>query len=199
MTTGEQDMELVETVALVDHLGETVGSVPLAALAAQAEPTPVIVWRGRAFLRADAVSGVVPPGTREVAGVDLSAWQEVATLVAETPFGCAVCGVERTDYEGEPGRYLPDCPSCGSGKAPLPLGLARERGKQVVVPRDLMVACRSEIRAWSGHWADGFTGAGESIVQHDRRGVGGTCVTCSLLELLDGFLYQGGRSDERSA
>lgn len=178
-------------VVMVDHAGEMVSTAPPQWLAAQAEPTPVIVWRGRVFLRADAVTGVAPPGTREVMGVALDAWQEVATLVVQTPFGCPVCGVERTDYEGEPGRYLPDCPSCGSSSAPQPVGLARQAAKQVLMPRDLAVALRSELRATTGHWAEGFTHQGEPIAKHDTRGVGGTCVTCSLLELLDRVLYQG--------
>ncbi len=31
---------------------------------------------------------------------------------------CPTCQVERTDYEG-PGAYLPECPNCGSERAPV--------------------------------------------------------------------------------
>lgn len=62
----------------------------------------------------------------------------------------------------------------------------------VSVPRDLLLACRGEIRAWSGHWADGFTALGESLVQHDRRMSDGSCLSCSLLEILDHALHGDG-------
>jgi hypothetical protein len=170
---------MTDVVELVDELGDQVATVPRVVLTAQGGATGAVVWRGRVFLDPDPSPGVVPPRL-----------SETATVVVEMPFGCPVCGVERTDYEGEPGRYLPTCPGCGTGDAPLPLGLAREASRQVMVPRDLLTACRSEIRAATGHWARGFTGQGETIVQHDKRGPGGACVCCALLELLDGFLYQ---------
>lgn len=31
---------------------------------------------------------------------------------------CPKCKVERTDYEGEPDKYLPECPNCGSDLSP---------------------------------------------------------------------------------
>jgi hypothetical protein len=61
----------------------------------------------------------------------------------------------------------------------------------VEVPRDLLVAVRGELRAWSGHWAEGFTANGQPLVQHDQRMDDGSCLSCSLLELLDGALHPG--------
>ncbi len=163
-----------DDVVLVDAVGGQVARVPRAALVAQGGVTDAIVWRGRVFR----------PHVDE-------AWHEAATVVVQTPYACPVCRVERTDYEGEPGRYLPECPSCGTVKPPLPVGLADEQGRWVAVPRDLVAALRSEIRASSGHWAQGFDGLDRSIVKHDRRGPGGTCVSCSLLELMDAYLHPG--------
>lgn len=57
------------------------------------------------------------------------------------------------------------------------------------VPRDLLVAVRGELRAWTGHWAEGFTAGGESIVRHDARMPGGECLSCTLLALLDEALH----------
>lgn len=57
------------------------------------------------------------------------------------------------------------------------------------VPRVLLVALRSEIRSWSGHWAQGFTSAGQSLVKHDKRMADGSCCTCELLEVLDAYLH----------
>lgn len=163
-------------VALVNRLGDEVARVAGPWLAAQPEPTGAVIWRGRVF-RHD--------GQDEVP----QRWHEVATIVTETPFGCPACGVERADYEGEPGRYLPGCPSCGSPLAPWPLGLVLAQARQVLVSRDLLTVCRAEIRAGSGHWAQGFDQTGASIVKHDTRGPGGTCTTCSILELLDAVLH----------
>lgn len=163
-------------VALIDPMGDEVARVAGPWLGAQAEPTGAVVYRGRVY-RHD--------GQAEVP----QRWHEVPTIVVETPFGCPTCGIERSDYEGEPGRYLPECPGCESQLCPLPLGLAQSTARQVMVSRDLLMVCRSEIRAASGHWAQGFDGTGASIAKHDRRGPGGTCTTCSILELLDGVLH----------
>lgn len=54
-----------------------------------------------------------------------------------------------------------------------------------------MLAARSEIRAATGHWAQGFTALGESITRHDRRMADGSCCTCALLALLDEYLHPG--------
>lgn len=175
-------------VALIDQLGDEVARVAGPWLGAQAEPTGVVVFQGRVFRHDGQVD-------------DPQRWHEVSTIVSDTPFGCPTCGVERTDYEGEPGRYLPECPSCGSQLRPLPVGLAQSAARQVMVSRDLLAACRSEIRAASGHWAQGFDRRGASIVKHDARGPGATCTTCSILELLDGVLHpaaQGEPVDGRS-
>jgi NTP pyrophosphatase (non-canonical NTP hydrolase) len=32
---------------------------------------------------------------------------------------CPVCYIERADYEGEPGKYLPRCPNCSTTVAPV--------------------------------------------------------------------------------
>ncbi len=31
---------------------------------------------------------------------------------------CPKCNVERTDFEGHPDLYLPECPNCGSTEPP---------------------------------------------------------------------------------
>lgn len=174
-------MTMTDDVALVDPDGTEMVRVAGAALAAQGSATEAIVWQGRVF---------EPDGPWSTAA-GRPVWSQVSTVVFETPYACPVCRVERTDYEGEPGRYLPQCPSCGSQKPPLPVGLADEVGRWVPVPRDLLAAMRGEIRASTGHWAHGFDQLNQQIVQHDRRGVGGACVTCSLLELLDAYLHPG--------
>lgn len=61
----------------------------------------------------------------------------------------------------------------------------------MVVSRDLLLAVRSEIRAASAHWAQGFTSGGESLVRHDTRMPDGACCTCVLLGELDAVLHPG--------
>ena len=39
---------------------------------------------------------------------------------------CPACRVGRDDYEGEPNKYLPTCPNCGSASPPVEIG-AEER------------------------------------------------------------------------
>lgn len=66
----------------------------------------------------------------------------------------------------------------------------------VAVPRDLLLAVRGELRAWTGHWAQGFTAAGEPLVKHDQRMPGGECLSCSLLGLLDQALHPAAATPE---
>lgn len=61
--------------------------------------------------------------------------------------------------------------------------------RTVTVPRDLLVALRAEVRGSGAHWAQGFTAAGESLVQHDRRLPDGGCLTCALLEVVGFYLH----------
>lgn len=48
----------------------------------------------------------------------LSRWHAVAPL--HPVFVCPSCTAERADYEGQPGKYLPTCPNCGSSLDPVP-------------------------------------------------------------------------------
>jgi hypothetical protein len=177
---------------LVDAEGRQVGAVPPAALLPGESgdrldrivgpgQLETVVWRGRVFQWDE----VVPPRDRP------AVWREVRTVSVETPMACPGCGVERTDYEGEPGGFLSGCPNCASDAHPVPVGLADVPGEGVWVPRDLLTVVRSEIRAETGHWAEGFTAAGAPIARHDIRGPGGSCVVCQLLQLLDAYLYPG--------
>ncbi len=58
-----------------------------------------------------------------------------------------------------------------------------------LLPRELVVAMRAEIRALTGHWAQGFTSGGMDLTRHDNRMPDGTCLPCSLLAELDAVLY----------
>ena len=59
------------------------------------------------------------------------------------------------------------------------------------MPRELLVAVRGELRALTGHWAQGFTAGGEPLVTHDRRMPDGGCLPCHLLAVLDAALHPG--------
>lgn len=60
----------------------------------------------------------------------------------------------------------------------------------IPVARGVLVAARARISALSGHWAEGFTGENQPVTVHDQDGLWGTCLACSLLLLLDGYLYE---------
>lgn len=65
-----------------------------------------------------------------------------------------------------------------------------ERGEATVaVPRELLVVLRAEVRRSGGHCVQGFTAAGDSLVQHDRRMPGGGCLTCAVLAVTDYYLH----------
>lgn len=61
----------------------------------------------------------------------------------------------------------------------------------VVVPRELLLACRGELRHATGHWIDGFTSDGNPIAHHDTRMPDGECLVCVLLGVLDFHLQRG--------
>lgn len=56
----------------------------------------------------------------------------------------------------------------------------------VVVPRDLLLAARIEIRALTAHWATGLAPLAH-LVRHDRLMADGSCGTCQMLELIEHY------------
>lgn len=171
---------------LVDVNGAEVATVPAAAFTA-VQPWTDVVWRGRVFRH----TGRISRGD----GALVMRFSEVATLVLETPYVCPACGVERADFEGMPSGFLDGCPNCAADRTPVPLGLEDQQARVTTVPRELLAAMRGELRSATGHWAAGFTGLGESITKHDKRMDDGSCATCALLSLLDGYLYQAAQPE----
>lgn len=109
---------MTRSVVLRDFLGGEVARLRGDRFAGISGGAEAIVYRGRVFRLPSP-----EPDDGDVVMV------ETSTVVLETPFVCPWCAVERADYEGEPGRYLPTCPNCGSGERPIPCGLSFNSGR----------------------------------------------------------------------
>lgn len=67
------------------------------------------------------------------------------------------------------------------------------------MPRDLLLVLRGEVRGWSGHFLDGFTSDGASLVEHDRRMADGSCLTCAVVDLVDAYLADPSPAEQTGA